>query len=70
MSPQRNHQPSTHFPELLRVRTPPGFITALNLVADRRCTTVSEIVRQSILAHLEAQGVRLRAGAIETEASR
>ncbi|HEY1243785.1 MAG TPA: hypothetical protein VGF29_03045 [Hyphomicrobiaceae bacterium] len=54
-------------PETLRVKAPAGLHAALMVVAAARHQTAAELVRQVLLRHLEAEGVRLDAdGAIET----
>jgi hypothetical protein len=53
------------FPEDLRVKAPRGSREAIAAAAQRRHTTQSEWIRQSLLRALEADGVRLRRGMVE-----
>jgi hypothetical protein len=54
-------------PETLRVKAPLGMHAALQVVAAVRHQTAAEMVRQVLLRHLEAEGVRLNAdGTITT----
>jgi hypothetical protein len=52
------------FPEDLRVKAPRGSRQAISAAAQRKHTTKSEWIRQSILRALEADGVKLRRGAV------
>jgi hypothetical protein len=53
------------FPEDLRVKAPRGSRDAIAAAAQRQHTTRSEWIRQSLLRALEADGVKLRRGAVE-----
>ena len=53
------------FPEDLRVKAPRGSRQAIAAAAQRKNTTQSEWIRQSLLRALEAHGVRLRRGMVE-----
>jgi hypothetical protein len=53
------------FPEDLRVKAPRGARAAIAAAAQIKNTTHSEYVRQALLRCLEADGVRLRRGAVE-----
>ena len=53
------------FPEDLRVKAPRGSREAIAAAAERKHTTQSEWIRQSLLRTLEADGVRLRRGMVE-----
>jgi plasmid stability protein len=46
-------------PETLRVKAPAGLHAALQVVAAAHHQTAAEMVRQVLLRHLEAEGVRL-----------
>ncbi len=56
------------FPEDLRVKAPRGSREAIAAAAQRKHTTKSEWIRQSLLRALEADGVKLRRGAVEIAA--
>jgi hypothetical protein len=56
---------SVRFPESLKLRVPPGFMAALALAAERRHTSMSEFVRQTMLDALGRQGVRLHDEKVE-----
>jgi len=56
------------FPEDLRVKAPRGSREAIAAAAQRKHTTKSEWIRQSLLRALEADGVKLRCGAVEITA--
>jgi len=53
------------FPEDVRVKAPRGAREAIAAAAELRNTTQSEWLRQAILRELEANGIRLRRGAVE-----
>ena len=53
------------FPEDLRVKAPRGSREAIAAAAQRKHTTQSEWIRQSLFRALEADGVRLRRGMVE-----
>jgi len=53
------------FPEDLRVKAPRGARAAIAAAAELKNTSHSEYVRQALLRCLEADGVRLRRGAVE-----
>jgi hypothetical protein len=56
------------FPEDLRIKAPRGSRQAIAAAAQRKHTTKSEWIRQSLLRALEADGVKLRRGAVEITA--
>jgi len=56
------------FAEDLRVKAPRGSREAIAAAAQRKHTTKSEWIRQSLLRALEADGVKLRRGAVEITA--
>ena len=53
------------FPEKIEVRGPRGFRAALRAVAMRKHTHSSEVIRQIVIAGLEAEGVTLPVEAAE-----
>ena len=53
------------FPEDLRVKAPRGSREAIAAAAQRRHTTQSEWIRQSLLRALEADGVQLQRGIVQ-----
>lgn len=61
------HSVSTiSYPDKIRLRVPAGLSAALRLAASQRHTTPSEWARQTLLQGLEAAGVQLRDGKVET----
>jgi hypothetical protein len=54
------------FPEDVRVKAPRGSRKAIAKAAEQRNTTQAEYIRQSILRALEADGIRIRRGLVET----
>jgi hypothetical protein len=57
------------FPEELRIKAPRGACAAIDLAAARKYTCRSEYVRQALLRCLEADGVTIRRGTVETTGS-
>jgi hypothetical protein len=58
-------------PETLRVKAPAGMHAALQVVAATKHQTAAEMVRQVLLRHLDAEGVRLDAdGTVRTRPAR
>ena len=53
------------FPEDLRVKAPRGARAAIAAAAQIKHTSYAEYVRQAVLRSLEADGVRIRRGAVE-----
>ena len=56
------------FPEDLRVKAPRGARAAIAAVAQIKHTSYAEYVRQAVLRSLEADGVKIRRGAVEIAA--
>ena len=56
------------FPEDLRVKAPRGARAAIAAAAQIRHTSYAEYVRQAVLRSLEADGVKIRRGAVEIAA--
>jgi hypothetical protein len=54
------------FPEDVRVKAPRGSRKAIAKAAEQRNTTQAEYIRQSILRALEADGILLGRGFVET----
>lgn len=59
----------TRFPDRLRLRAPRGLCAAIEVAAERRHTSSAEWARQALLRSLEAEGVCLRDGSVETRAA-
>ena len=56
------------FPEDLRVKAPRGARAAIAAAAQIKHTSYAEYVRQAVLRSLEADGVKIRRGAVEIAA--
>jgi len=56
------------FPEDFRVKAPRGFNDAVRVAAQLQHMTRAEYARRALLRNLEADGVRLRRGAVELAA--
>ena len=56
------------FPEDLRVKAPRGARAAIAAAAQITHTSHAEYVRQAVLRSLEADGVKIRRGAVEIAA--
>ena len=56
------------FPEDLRVKAPRGARAAIAAAAQIKHTSYAEYVRQALLRSLEADGVKIRRGAVEISA--
>jgi hypothetical protein len=50
------------FPEILQFKAPAGFTSAVEAIAARDHTSVSEVLRRAMLAHLRQVGAPLKAG--------
>jgi hypothetical protein len=48
-----------HFPERTEVRFPRGFLAVCEAIARRKHTKRSEVIRQLLIAGLEAEGITL-----------
>ena len=57
------------FPDRLRLRAPRGLSNAIQIAAERHHTSASEWARQALLRSLEAEGLCLRNGNVETRAA-
>jgi hypothetical protein len=62
MSARQNPHRET-FPERLFLQTPAGLTRALNKVAAKQNTTMSELVRRALMREVEAHGVQLESRA-------
>ena len=60
---------SIRYPDRLRLRAPLGLLDAIEVAAERRHTSSAEWARQALLRCLEADGVKLRDGRVETRAA-
>jgi len=64
MSSLADPDPHIRFPQKLGLRVPRGLPAAVDAVAERRHTSPSEWVRQTLLRALEQEGVQLRDGSV------